>query len=242
MFQVNFTYQFLHKKFYIFSQFLHNEHIQSRLMKDLKLFREANSDKSEDKQMYSYERANSLNKGIRQLGISKNGHSSLDLFRQLITHIGRQSHFFTNLIRLLTKISNVSKMRKSIFFMCNLGNAMGYIRMMRSGGIHCCSNASVFLAIVNKKLQFKEFCEQSGLMNVTQNSAQNLENEIAHLHHNCTETTEYFRVSQLNSFVLIYFAMIMFLISTKKKQIKSLNQSCLWMHFHRSSEMTKIRI
>lgn len=87
---VNFTYQFLHKKFYIFSQFLHNEHIQSRLIKDLKLFREANAEKSEDQQIYSYERANSLNRSIRQLGVSKNGHSSLDLFRQLITHIGKE--------------------------------------------------------------------------------------------------------------------------------------------------------
>lgn len=58
-------------------------------MKDLKSFREANSNKSEDQQMYSYERANSLNKGIRQLGSSKNGQSSVDLFRQLITHIGK---------------------------------------------------------------------------------------------------------------------------------------------------------
>lgn len=57
-------------------------------MKDLKSFREANHEKSEDQQIYNYDRANSLNKGIRQLGVSKNGQSSLDLFRQLITHIG----------------------------------------------------------------------------------------------------------------------------------------------------------
>lgn len=71
---------------------------------------------------------------------------------------------------------------------------MGYIRMMRSGGIHCCSNASVFLAIANQKLQFKELCEKNELTNVAQNSAQILENEIGHLHNNCAQTTEYFRV------------------------------------------------
>lgn len=87
-FQVNYIYQFLHKKFYTFSQFLYNEHIQSRLLKDYKSFHEANSSKAEDQQVYSYERANSFNKKIRQLGLSKNGLSSLDLFRQLITHIG----------------------------------------------------------------------------------------------------------------------------------------------------------
>lgn len=91
---VNFTYQFLHKKFYAFSQFLYNEQIQSRLMKDLKWFRESNVEKPEEHQIYSYERASSFNKGIRRLGISENGQSLLDLFRQLITHIGESLRSF----------------------------------------------------------------------------------------------------------------------------------------------------
>lgn len=92
---MNFTYQFLRRKFYIFSQFLYNEHIQSRLLKDLKSFREANLEKPEEHQMYSYEKANGFKKGIRRLGLSDTGQSSLDLFRQLITHIGIcSSEFF----------------------------------------------------------------------------------------------------------------------------------------------------
>lgn len=90
---VNFTYQFLHKKFYIFSQYLYNEHIQSRLMKDLKSFREANLEKPEEQHIYGYDKASSFNKGIRQLGVSENGQTSLDLFRQLITHIGENVNF-----------------------------------------------------------------------------------------------------------------------------------------------------
>lgn len=89
---VNFTYQFLHKKFYIFSQYIYNENIQSRLMKELKSFREMNVEKPEEEQMYYYERAVGFNKAIRQLGVSKNGQSSLDLFRQLITHIGNHQN------------------------------------------------------------------------------------------------------------------------------------------------------
>jgi WASH complex subunit 7 len=38
--QVNFTYQYLRQKFYMFSQFLFDEHIKSRLMKDIKFFKE----------------------------------------------------------------------------------------------------------------------------------------------------------------------------------------------------------
>ena len=37
---VNFTYQFLRKKFVVFSQFLYDEHIKSRLTKDAKYFKE----------------------------------------------------------------------------------------------------------------------------------------------------------------------------------------------------------
>lgn len=72
---------------------------------------------------------------------------------------------------------------------------MGYIRMMRSGGIHCCSNANVFLAIDNDKMALKDFYQNIQFPNVTQTSARNLLNEIVHLHHNYAESTEYFRVS-----------------------------------------------
>lgn len=65
--------------------------------------------------------------------------------------------------------------------------------MMRSGGILCCSNASVFLA--SEKLKLKEFSERGALLMATQNASANLEFEINHLLHNNTEATEYFRVS-----------------------------------------------
>lgn len=83
---VNYTYQFLRNKFYIFSQFMFDEHIKSRLLKDLRYFTEH---KNELLQMYPYERAEKFNSGIRQLGLNQNGESYLDLFRKLITHIGK---------------------------------------------------------------------------------------------------------------------------------------------------------
>lgn len=58
-------------------------------MKDLKSFRESNMEKPEENQMYNYEKASSFNKGIRKLGLSESGQSSLDMFRQLITQIGK---------------------------------------------------------------------------------------------------------------------------------------------------------
>lgn len=41
--QVNFTYQFLRRKFHVFSQFLYDEQIKSRLLKDRQLWREVSN-------------------------------------------------------------------------------------------------------------------------------------------------------------------------------------------------------
>ena len=105
---VNFTYQFLKKKFFTFSQFLYDDHIKSRLIKDARYFKEI-KDKTDN--MYPFERAEKFTKIIRKLGVNKKNESYLDQFRYLITE---------------------------------LGNAMGYIRMVRSGGLHCVSNAIRF--------------------------------------------------------------------------------------------------
>lgn len=75
---------------------------------------------------------------------------------------------------------------------------MGYVRMMRSGGIHCCANASVFLPIVNAKLEFVSMCERDGLSKVSSDAATNLECDISHLRRNYAEGTEYFKVQNKN--------------------------------------------
>lgn len=105
---VNFTYQFLRKKFHMFSQFMYDEQIKAKLIKDVRYFRETvNTSRA-----YSYKRAEKFNRSIRVLGLDENNQSYLDLFRILIIHIG---------------------------------NTMGYVRMVRSGGLHCCANATAFL-------------------------------------------------------------------------------------------------
>jgi WASH complex subunit 7 len=40
---VNFTYQYLKKQFFIFSQFLFDEHIKAKLIKDIAFFKEQKS-------------------------------------------------------------------------------------------------------------------------------------------------------------------------------------------------------
>lgn len=64
-----------------------DEQIKSRLIKDIRYFRE---NKEELNQMYPYERAEKFNLAIRKLGIvTPTGESFLDLFRLLISHIGK---------------------------------------------------------------------------------------------------------------------------------------------------------
>ena len=110
---VNFTYQYLKKKFVIFSQFLFDDHIKSKLMRDARWYKE-NAVSLHN--MYPVDRAFTFNKDIRKLGVDANGLSYLDHFRVLVTEIG---------------------------------NAMGFVRMVRSGGMHYVSNAIKFIPDLN---------------------------------------------------------------------------------------------
>ena len=84
---INFTYQFLRRKFTIFSQFLYDEQITSRLSKDIQYFE---TNKSSLDQKYPLDRAKKFNKGIKRLGTMPDGGTYLDHFRLLVTHIGQK--------------------------------------------------------------------------------------------------------------------------------------------------------
>ncbi|XP_049868543.1 WASH complex subunit 4 [Pectinophora gossypiella] len=155
---VNFTYQFLKKKFFTFSQFMYDEHIKSRLIKDLRNFKE-NADMQDN--MYPYKNAEKFNKGIRILGLADDGQSYLDLFRDLISQIG---------------------------------NAMGYVRMIRSGGRHCCSDATVFLPSLTINKSFKDLSEEENLEQDTIRACENLDQNINGLLSNFIQGTEYFKL------------------------------------------------
>ena len=154
---VNFTFQYLRKKFYVFSQFLYDDHIYSRLVKDARYFKEH---KDELDQCYPYDRADKFNKGIRKLGLTPDGLSYLDQFRILITHIG---------------------------------NAMGYIRMIRSGGIHACANAIRYVPDLDLIVNLKEVTKEEGLPDETVTAAGVLDDVISNLTKNFAEGTAYFK-------------------------------------------------
>lgn len=92
---INFIYQYLKIKLHIFSQFLYDEHIKSRLLKDIKYIKKQ---KDHHLSPYTYDRAEKFQKSIRKLGMTADNLSYLDQFRQLITHIGN-SLGYVRLIR-----------------------------------------------------------------------------------------------------------------------------------------------
>lgn len=155
---VNFVYQFLRVKLHTFSQFLFDEHIKSRLMRDIRFVR---AQREAGAAPYTYERAEKFQKGIRKLGMTADGLSYLDQFRQLITQIG---------------------------------NALGYVRLIRSGGLHASSNAVSFLPDIEKTVPFESLCRGLNYSATTQAAARRLENDIADLVRNFTEGIQYFKL------------------------------------------------
>ncbi|KYM92511.1 WASH complex subunit 7 [Atta colombica] len=155
---VNFVYQFLRVKLHTFSQFLFDEHIKSRLMRDIRFVR---AQREAGAAPYTYERAEKFQKGIRKLGMTADGLSYLDQFRQLITQIG---------------------------------NALGYVRLIRSGGLHASSNAISFLPDIEKTMPFELLCRGLNYSATTQAAARRLENDIADLVRNFTEGIQYFKL------------------------------------------------
>ncbi|KAI1286738.1 hypothetical protein HDE_10420 [Halotydeus destructor] len=154
---VNFTYQFLRKKVHIFSQFLFDEHVKSRLLKDLRFFRESKSSK------FPYERAEKFVKDIRKLGLTPDGLSFLDQFRQVITEIG---------------------------------NALGFVRMLRSGALHCSSASVAFVPDVEElsDISFEAMATEEHFTGECLQAAQNLDSVLKTLNSNFGEATDFFKV------------------------------------------------
>uniref|UniRef100_A0A914VWE5 WASH complex subunit 7 n=1 Tax=Plectus sambesii TaxID=2011161 RepID=A0A914VWE5_9BILA len=155
---VNFTYQFLKKKFYIFSQFLYDDHIKSQLIKDARYFRD-NMDQLE--RMYPIERAEKFNRGIRKLGVTGDGLTFLDQFRIVITQIG---------------------------------NALGFVRLVRAGGLQACSQAIHFIPDLDDIVSLAPLVEQAHLSTETLQAAQIFDTLVSDLVKNFAEGTEYFKL------------------------------------------------
>lgn len=169
---VNFAYQFLKKKLQTLFQFLYEEHIKSRLIKDMRHFRELMStaenvgnNQSVKLAKFPFERAEKFVKGIRKLGITKDGMTYLDKFRQLLTQIG---------------------------------NVMGFVRMLRSGALHCTSEIANFVPDLDdiKHTSFETLVQEEAneFSDETFEAARNLDAVLKTVSDNYSEATDYFKL------------------------------------------------
>lgn len=85
----------------------------------------------------------------------------------------------------------------SINYCSDTGNAMGYVRMIRSGGLHCCSNAICFVPDLEDIVCFEDLCKEEGLSSSCQAAAHRLDQVLGNLVRNFAEGTEYFKVCGL---------------------------------------------
>ncbi|CAK4616836.1 unnamed protein product [Aphanomyces euteiches] len=155
---VNFTYQYLNKKFDIFSQFLFDDYIKSFLKREVRWYKNHKTETQDHK--YPWKRAFDFNKEIRQLGVSDSGRTFLDQYRTLITE---------------------------------MGNALGYVRMVRSAGMNYCSNAIKFVPDLNKR-NFQFESSVVGLSKETIVAAKNVDTVLDNLSRNFSENNDYFHV------------------------------------------------
>lgn len=138
----------------LFSEFLFDDHIRSRLVKDIRYFRD-NKHKLDNR--YPYARAVKFNSGIKALGV-ENGMTYLDHFRRLITTIG---------------------------------NVLGYVRMVRSSGLHQCYKSIQFVPDVEDVPTFADKAEEDGLSGQTRDASKNLDSVLSNLISSFGEDTDY---------------------------------------------------
>jgi len=102
---------------------------------------------------------------------------------------------FINAIRSIgltkDKLTYLDKFRTLI---TEIGNAMGYVRIIRSGGLLYTSDAIQFVPDLNNIEKFKEHVEKEKLTQNTVSAAQNLDAVVDTLNQNFSEGSDYFKM------------------------------------------------
>ncbi len=77
-----------------------------------------------------------------------------------------------------------------------IGNALGYVRMIRSGGLNYCSNTIRFVPDLDDIVNFEQYTSElkSKLSDQTVLAAKNLDSVTDNLVKNFSEGTDYFKV------------------------------------------------
>lgn len=74
------------------------------------------------------------------------------------------------------------------------GNAIGYVRLVRSGCLHCISSATQFIPDLQQVTSFEEMCQTDKIHDRTVDAARNLDNVLNNLTGYFHKETDYFQV------------------------------------------------
>lgn len=96
--------------------------------------------------------------------------------------------------RLGTSDDGVSFMDKFRRLITELGNILGFVRMIRSGSQRYCSEAIKFVPDLGEIISFKETVEQDKLSPATAGCAESFDNTLDNLLHNFAEGTDFFQL------------------------------------------------
>jgi WASH complex subunit 7 len=121
---INFTYQFLTKQFEFFTLFLFDENIKGYLAKERRWYKKNKNDLNFK---YPFDRAFQFTKDIRKLGVTESKKKD-----------GGSLTYLDQFRLLITQV----------------GNALGYVRMVRSAGMHFCSDAVKFVPNFENIIEF----------------------------------------------------------------------------------------
>ena len=142
---VDFTYRFLRMKFNLFSRFLFDENVKSKLINDISWFE---GHKDEEGGLFPYSRAEKFVIDMKRFAENAQSLSPLDKFRILITEIG---------------------------------NALGFVRMVKSGGIRYLNKANGFVYDEDQNFSFYEFAKEVQLPQATMDATEKLDSIVGKL-------------------------------------------------------------
>eukprot|EP00300_Choanocystis_sp_HF-7_P018300 c20000_g1_i1.p1 GENE.c20000_g1_i1~~c20000_g1_i1.p1 ORF type:complete len:1160 (+),score=330.55 c20000_g1_i1:1-3480(+) len=105
----------------------------------------------------------------------------------------RADNFNRHIRKLGVTADNLTFLDQFRILITEIGNAMGYVRMVRSGGQHFCSNAIKFVPDLQNIADFADLALKANLAQETIGASKNLSTIIHGLLDNFTEGTDFFK-------------------------------------------------
>jgi WASH complex subunit 7 len=145
---VNYTFQYLGKQFKTFSTFLFDEQIKSKLIRDIAYFKE-NKVTLEQKVTRIFFTSQNSYKITNKLLMKKNKYP-----------YERAEKFNKTIRKLGVTADNLTYFDQFRLLISHIGNAMGYVRMIRSGGLNFCSNSIRFVPDLDDIINFENYANE----------------------------------------------------------------------------------